>query len=151
MPLSHRLPWLLQRRGYYCTLWDIKDLADDLRTVASVRAYAASKYSRCTACAHSYILVLFLTAVAGVGVVSMLYNAKAQCGDGPFYDEAREELVWADIEGRSINFLNVNTRTNHSIQLMYRVGAAIPCKDDDSKLIAVSGRDICLVDRETGK
>ena len=80
----------------------------------------------------------------------MLYDTNALCGEGPFYDESRGELVWVDIEGKSINFLNVNTRTNRSIQLEDKVGAAIPCEDDDSKLVAVIGRSICLVDRESG-
>ena len=80
----------------------------------------------------------------------MLYDTNALCGEGPFYDESREELVWVDIDGKSINFLNVNTKTNRSIQLEDKVGAAIPCEDDDSKLIAVIGRSICLVDRESG-
>ena len=88
--------------------------------------------------------------MAAVGKVSVLCDPKALLGEGPFYDESREELVWVDIEGKSINFLNVNTRTNRSIQLEDKVGAAIPCEDDDSKLIAVIGRSICLVDRESG-
>ena len=85
-----------------------------------------------------------------MATVSVLCDPKALLGEGPFYDESREELVWVDIEGKSINFLNVNTKTNRSIQLEDKVGAAIPCEDDDSKLIAVIGRSICLVDRESG-
>ena len=86
--------------------------------------------------------------MAAVGKVSVLYDSKASIGEGPFYDESREELVWSD--GVTIYFLNVNTRTNRSIQLKDKVGTAIPCEDDDSKLIAVIGRNICLVDRESG-
>ena len=59
--------------------------------------------------------------------------------------------MWVDIEGKSINFLDLNTRKNRSLQLEDRVGAAIPCQDDDSKLVAVMGRSICLVDRESGE
>ena len=86
--------------------------------------------------------------VSTIGKVSVLYDANASIGEGPFYDECREELVWADNE--TINFLNVNSGANRSIQLEDKVGTAIPCENDDSKLIAVSGRNICLVDRESG-
>ena len=89
--------------------------------------------------------------VSAVGEVSVLYEAKAQTGEGPFYDQAREELIWVDIETKSINFLDMNTRSNHVLQFEDRVGAAIPCLDDDSKLVAVIGRSICLVDRESGE
>ena len=89
--------------------------------------------------------------MAEVGKVSVLYEAKALIGEGPFYDQAREELVWVDIEGKSINFLDLNTQSNRSLQLEDRVGAAIPCQDDDNKLVAVIGRNICLVDRESGE
>ena len=89
--------------------------------------------------------------MAAVGKVSILYEAKALIGEGPFYDQAREELVWVDIEGKSINFLDVNTRSNRSLQLEDKVGAAIPCEDDDNKLVAVIGKSICLVDRASGE
>ena len=88
--------------------------------------------------------------MAAVGKVSVLYDTRAVVGEGPFYDESRDELVWVDIDGKTLNFLNVSTRTNRTIETEDQVGAAIPCEDDDSKLIAVTGRNICLVDRETG-
>ena len=89
--------------------------------------------------------------MAAVGQVSVLYDAKALLGEGPHYDEARDELVWVDIEGKTVNFLNLNTRNNSTIQLNARVGAAIPCEDDSNKLIAVIEREICVVDRESGQ
>ena len=88
--------------------------------------------------------------MAAVGKVSVLYDAKALHGEGPFYDESTDELLWVDIPGKSINFLNVNTRTNRSIQLETCPGAAIPCGDDNSKVVVVTGKNICLMDRETG-
>ena len=93
---------------------------------------------------------LSILLVAAVGKVSVLYDAKAMLGEGPFYDQAREELVWVNFKGKSINFLDVNTRSNRSLQFEDGIGAAIPCQDDDSKLVAMIGRKICLVDRESG-
>ena len=88
--------------------------------------------------------------VAAVGKVSVLFEAKALLGEGPFYDQAREELVWVNFKSKTINLLDVNTQSNRSLQFEDSIGAAIPCQDDDSKLVAMIGRSICLVDRESG-
>lgn len=88
--------------------------------------------------------------MAKVGNVTLLFEAKALIGEGPFYDKDKNELLWVDIEGKTIDFLDLETTTHRSLQLSDRVGAVIPCENDDSKLIAVIGRKICFVNRITG-
>lgn len=83
--------------------------------------------------------------------VSVLFDAKALLGEAPFYDKTRNELLWVDIGGKSINFLELDSITNRSIMLSEAAHAAIPCANDDTKLVAVIGRNICLVNRATGQ
>lgn len=82
--------------------------------------------------------------------VKVVYDAKAELGEGPCYDPATNELVWVDIHGKTINFFALSTGTNRQLQMSDYVGAAVPCKNPE-KLIASIGRKICFVNRATGK
>ena len=83
----------------------------------------------------------------------MLYNAKATGGDGSFYDETNDELIWVDSKEKTVNFMDPKGE-NRRIGLIDAVGgiaAAIPCEDDEETLIATTtGKDICLVDKSSG-
>jgi gluconolactonase/condensin complex subunit 2 len=82
--------------------------------------------------------------------VSLLYDSKSILGEGPCYDPNTNELIWVDINGKTINFFNLLTNTNKSLQVDTYVGAAIPCKTGNN-VVAMIGRAVCLVDRDTGK
>lgn len=58
--------------------------------------------------------------------------------------------TYTHTQGQTINFLDVEKRENRQLKMPDRVGAAIPVKDSECKLVALIGRKICLVDRETG-
>ena len=45
-------------------------------------------------------------------IVELLYDAKAEIGEGPFYEPQTNQLLWADINGHSINFLDVDKKEN---------------------------------------
>ena len=62
--------------------------------------------------------IIFAESALFMAAVSVLYDAKALLGESPFYDKSKEELVWVDIEGKSINFLNVK----HEDKLQYSAG-----------------------------
>ena len=53
-------------------------------------------------------------------VVELLYEAKARLGEAPFYDHVTGELIWVDIFGRTVNFLNVEMRQNRSCHVSIR-------------------------------
>ena len=42
----------------------------------------------------------------------MLYAANAQIGEGPFYEEETNQLIWVDINGKTVNFLDLETKKN---------------------------------------
>ena len=44
--------------------------------------------------------------------VELLYDAKAKIGEGPFYEPQTNQLLWVDIVGHSINFLDVDKKEN---------------------------------------
>ena len=45
-------------------------------------------------------------------IVEILYSTKAIIGEGPFYEEETNQLLWVDINGQTVNFLNLDTKQN---------------------------------------
>ena len=44
--------------------------------------------------------------------VEVLYPAKAEVGEGPFYEEETDTLLWVDILSHTINFYSLKTNQN---------------------------------------
>ena len=82
--------------------------------------------------------------------VELLLDCKAQVGEAPFYDSFTRQLLWVDIWGQTINHLDVETGQNRAVKLHDTVGAAIPVEGSETELVALVGKNVCLVDRETG-
>jgi len=82
--------------------------------------------------------------------VELLLDCKAQIGEAPFYVSSTRQLLWVDIKGQTINHLDVETRQNKAVKLHDTVGAAIPVEGSKTELIALVGKNVCFVDRETG-
>ena len=53
-----------------------------------------------------------LSPIVSVPTVELLYDAKVGIGEGPFYEAQRNQLLWVDISGCSLNFLDLETREN---------------------------------------
>ena len=51
--------------------------------------------------------------------VEVFYAAKANLGEGPFFEPETNQLLWVDIDEHTINFLNVDTVQNRCIISMY--------------------------------
>ncbi len=44
--------------------------------------------------------------------VEVLFEAHALCGEGPHWIQHTNTLLWVDIPARTLNFLDIATRTN---------------------------------------
>ena len=82
--------------------------------------------------------------------VELFLDVKSVLGETPIYDHRSNEIIWVDIDGMSINILNVATRNNRVIQFNDFVGAAIPCASGVN-LLAVSKQNIILINKTTGQ
>lgn len=58
--------------------------------------------------------------------------------------------MWVDINKKTINLFDLSTSKNRSLKFEETVSAVIPVRDCSSKLLALLGKKICLVDRENG-
>ena len=81
--------------------------------------------------------------------INVVLEAKASLGEAPYYDHDNNELIWVDIDGKSINFLKLSDGNNRSFKFPEKVSAAIPCKSGKN-IVALIGKKICLVDHVTG-
>lgn len=84
--------------------------------------------------------------------VEVLYQAGAQLGECPVYEEETGTLIWVDIDNKIINFLDPIAKTNRKLQFPDKVSAAIPVEGSPEKLVvlALESKEICIVDRNTG-
>ena len=57
--------------------------------------------------------------------VELLCDAKAKIGEGPFYEPQTNQLLWVEIVGHSINFLDVDKKENR--YNMYRISFISSC------------------------
>ena len=58
------------------------------------------------------LLHLFASDLNTNPTVEVLYKTNAIVGEGPFFDEEQNQLLWVDINGRTVNFLNVESGEN---------------------------------------
>lgn len=114
-----------------------------------------------------------MSASVGGSAVEVFCNRQAILAEGPFYDGITNELIWVDILNNTVNFTNVDSkhtrygwpiapscdngsneilvlRAHRSISLPENVGSAIPMEGSASQMVALVGRKVCIVDRQTG-
>jgi len=78
--------------------------------------------------------------------VEVHFEANAQLGEGPVWDEAREELLWVDIKLHEIHTLDGAGR--HNVVTLDDVpGSAVPLAAGDGWIIGTRG-GVAIVDRD---
>ena len=68
--------------------------------------------------------------------VELILDAKAELAEGPNWCELRQRLIWVDILGKQIHFLDLETGEDDFIQLDVLVSAAWPYRDSKTLVIA---------------
>ncbi|CAG7653235.1 SMP-30/gluconolactonase/LRE family protein [Paenibacillus allorhizosphaerae] len=58
--------------------------------------------------------------------LELVWDGKAELGEGPAWDHRSAQLVWVDILGKRVHWYDPARGTNRTIQLAQRVGAAVP-------------------------
>lgn len=60
----------------------------------------------------------------------VVVEAKAKLGEGPCWDEAKQKLIWVDIENNKVFEFDPGSGVNHEIALKQKVGAAVLTQND---------------------
>ncbi|MGJ9383185.1 SMP-30/gluconolactonase/LRE family protein [Salipaludibacillus sp. CF4.18] len=71
--------------------------------------------------------------------LELVVDAKAELGEGPFWDERTNQLIWVNINGYSVNFYDPFTRENVSHDVGQHVGAAVVRESGDLLLAMRQG------------
>ncbi|MDR6551080.1 SMP-30/gluconolactonase/LRE family protein [Paenibacillus qinlingensis] len=80
--------------------------------------------------------------------LALIWDGKAQLGEGPVWDHRAGQIIWVDINGQSVHLLNPATETHRTIQLDQKVGAAVPRKQGGLVLAMERGFHLLNLDSE---
>lgn len=69
--------------------------------------------------------------------MEVLIQANNQLGEGPVWDHRNNELLWVDIEKRTLNFFNFISGTEKNHSFGHRLGAVIPIENSTNYLLAL--------------
>ena len=69
----------------------------------------------------------------------LIWKAKAQLGEGPFWDEAKSKLHWVDIDGCKLNTYSPGNEENTQLSFGQKVTAVVKCKKGGFLLAMTDG------------
>ncbi|WP_085505003.1 SMP-30/gluconolactonase/LRE family protein [Thalassobacillus devorans] len=84
-----------------------------------------------------------------LGNVELVFDAKAQLGEGPSWDREQQVLYWVDIEGKKVNIFDPSSGKNREIPVDQRLGAVVPRNSGGA--IAAMENGYYTLDLETGE
>src|SRR5690606_1624228 len=63
------------------------------------------------------------------GKMELISSTPNQLGEGPQWLPDSKQLLWVDIEGKTVHLYDHTTKQQRAIQVDQRIGAVIPAKD----------------------
>ncbi|PIW26424.1 MAG: hypothetical protein COW30_15265 [Rhodospirillales bacterium CG15_BIG_FIL_POST_REV_8_21_14_020_66_15] len=81
-------------------------------------------------------------------MVVPVWEAKAELGEGPIWDERNQCLIWLDVKGRKLHVLSPVTEDRRTIPLSTEVGAVALRRDGG--LVAATRAGFAYLDAQTG-
>lgn len=78
---------------------------------------------------------------------SLIYNAKATLGEGPFWDLKSGSLYWVDIEACRLHIHGAEQNSNQFWQFDEMIGAAVPMEND--KILLALEKGLAVFDPKT--
>ena len=79
----------------------------------------------------------------------LLYQVRAQLGEGAFWDAINNRLFWVDIEGKELHIFDPKTRIDKLIAMPSRIGTVVPVSENE--VLAALEDGIYLVDLNSKK
>jgi sugar lactone lactonase YvrE len=81
------------------------------------------------------------------GELKLIWDGKAALGEGPVWDHTNGQLIWVDIVGKNVHFIDPLNGSERTISLNQRIGAVVPRMDGGLILALENG--FHLLDLET--
>lgn len=81
--------------------------------------------------------------------VVLEYEIKALLGEGAIWNYKTHELLWVDIEGKTLNRYDAKNKKNNSVKVPSRIGTVVPVNSTEAVVALEDG--IYLIDVASGK
>ena len=82
--------------------------------------------------------------------LELVFDANAELGEGPFWDDKKELLYWVDIDNRKVCIHNPSKNENKEVVLSQKVSAIIPAPDGNKAVVALEN-GIHYLDLDSGE
>jgi len=81
--------------------------------------------------------------------VKILIQSNNLLGEGPAWDSSTKELLWVDIENRTLNIFQTETGVESQFHFEHRLSAIVPIEKNPGKYILALQNGLAIFDRTT--